>query len=81
MSETIRTEMPATITREIQVDKPSVIVEKSDNSLLWIVIAVVVLIGLTQGGGAGCQTQGRGGYGGHGGHGGYHRGPIVKVAP
>ena len=72
MSETIRTEQAAVITRNIEVGNTPVIVkeEKSDHTFL-IVIDVLIFFAMSQGGGAGCQRQGRGGYqGGHGGHGG-----------
>ena len=73
MSETIRTETPATITREVRVDEPrQVIVERApakekDQSLLWIVIAGVVFFGLTQGGGCSGNSIGGSHGGGHGG--------------
>src|SRR3990172_11998463 len=76
--ETIRTETPATITREVRVDEPrQVIIEKKEesNTGLWVVVGIIALLIFSQGGGgAGC-SQGRGGRGGwpggnpgHGGH-------------
>jgi len=82
--ETIRTETPATITREVRVDEPrQVIIEKKEesNTGLWVVVGIIALLIFSQGGGgAGC-SQGRGGrggwQGGNPGHGGH--GPVVKV--
>src|SRR3989304_1803576 len=77
--ETIRTETPARITREVRVDGPRQdIIEKKEESNpgLWVVVGIIALLIFSQGGGgAGC-SQGRGGRGGwqggnpgHGGHG------------
>jgi hypothetical protein len=86
--ETIRTETPATITREVRVDEPrQVIIEKKDdsNTGLWVVVGIIALLIFSQGGATGCSGNsiggGRGGgtHGG-GGHGGGHgHGTVVKV--
>ncbi len=87
--ETIRTETPATLTREVRVDEPrQVIIEKvekeKDNTGLWIVVGIIALLLFSQGGAAGCSGNtiggshnGRGGSTGTvfpgGGHGHGHR--------
>ena len=83
--ETIRTETPATITCEVRVDEPrQVIIEKKekDNTGLWVVVGIIALLIFSQGGGAGCSGNARGGgrggwQGGNPGHGGH--GPVVKM--
>jgi hypothetical protein len=90
--ETIRTEMPATITREVRVDEPKQVViqqttekKEKDNTGLWIVVGIIALLIFSQGGAAGCSGNSIGGSrggGSHGGssHGGGHgHGTVVKV--
>jgi hypothetical protein len=73
--ETIRTETPATITREVRVDEPRQVVVQTtekvekDNTGLWIVVGIIAVLIFSQGGAAGCSGGSRGG-----GHGGSHGG-------
>jgi hypothetical protein len=75
--ETIRTETPATITREVRVDEPrQVIIEKKEdsNTGLWVVVGIIALLIFSQGGAAGCSGNTIGGGTRGGGRGGWQGG-------